>query len=340
MDTNSFNFLFYFKKFLHKRKKIFFIIFSVLFMFLLFIYFFPLPESRYSSPFEIENLQGKFVDLDDYRGYVLFKESALNENKGSITFIHGFGGSIISWRNNIDYFTNIGFSVLAIDLKGFGLSEKKRDTNYDHISQAEYIKQILDKFEIEKTHIVAHSMGANIALHFALKYPEKLKSISLVSPALVLNNNFFSSFFNFLNITPFSQLFRQLITRILTYENFETFLINAYFKKELVTEDVVNMYFKPLEIKNWDLALLGIIRDSTKNSLPKNVFDFLKSQDNFKIQIVWGEYDSIISIQEGLQLNKLFENAIFRIMRNTGHMPMEENSSEFNRLLEIFLLSV
>ena len=51
------------------------------------------------------------------------------ESKGnSVLLIHGLGGSIESWINNIEIISSHGFQVIALDLPGFGLSDKPQIT--------------------------------------------------------------------------------------------------------------------------------------------------------------------------------------------------------------------
>jgi pimeloyl-ACP methyl ester carboxylesterase len=53
------------------------------------------------------------------------------ESKGNpVLLIHGLGGSIESWINNIEIISSHGFQVIALDLPGFGLSDKPHDLQY------------------------------------------------------------------------------------------------------------------------------------------------------------------------------------------------------------------
>ena len=49
------------------------------------------------------------------------------ETKGDpVLLIHGLGGSIESWQNNIETISSHGLRVIALDLPGFGLSDKPK----------------------------------------------------------------------------------------------------------------------------------------------------------------------------------------------------------------------
>ncbi|MCS7317850.1 MAG: alpha/beta hydrolase [Candidatus Dojkabacteria bacterium] len=321
------------------RKKYILLTFTTVFiMLLILLYIIPLPTTQYKGINSFSNINGEFINIDNYIGFA--KLHITTENKithaETITYVHGFGGSSFSWRNNIEYFTKAGYNVLLIDLKGFGVTQKTLDTKYDHISQAEYIFKILNHYNINKTHLVGHSMGGNISVHFALKYPNKIKSLTLVAPALVTENLIINNIGKLLLIPPFTQIYRQIITRTINMENISNFLKYNYANPEFVTNETILGYFLPLDIEDWDLALLGTLRDATENILPTDYIQQLQNH-TFPIQIIWGEYDKIIPLTNGFKLNTQIRKATFRIIPKAGHLPMEEKPSEFNELMTIFL---
>ncbi|KAJ6829904.1 uncharacterized protein M6B38_356215 [Iris pallida] len=72
--------------------------------------------------------------------------------------------------------------MFAVDLLGFGKSPKPTDGLYtieDHIDMIEI--SVLKPFQVNSFHIVAHSMGCVIALALAAKYPQMVKSVTLVA---------------------------------------------------------------------------------------------------------------------------------------------------------------
>ncbi len=92
-----------------------------------------------------------------------------------IIFIHGLACSNDSFRDvfTTDYFP--GKSVLAVDLIGFGSSDKPEDFSYTMEAQAKIIEELIEALPRKKLHIVAHSMGGAVAL---LLKPELLSSLA------------------------------------------------------------------------------------------------------------------------------------------------------------------
>ncbi|KVH91739.1 Alpha/beta hydrolase fold-1 [Cynara cardunculus var. scolymus] len=75
------------------------------------------------------------------------------------------------------------YRLFAIDLLGFGKSPKPHDSLYtmkEHLDMIE--RSVLEPNKIESFHIVAHSLGCILALALAVKYPNSVKSLTLLAP--------------------------------------------------------------------------------------------------------------------------------------------------------------
>ncbi|KAJ3672503.1 hypothetical protein LUZ60_007224 [Juncus effusus] len=111
-------------------------------------------------------------------------ESAVKEN---VIFIHGFISSSLFWTETIfpvfTQKTKSSSRLLAVDLLGFGRSPKPEDSLYtlrEHVEMIE--KSVIEKYKLKSFHIVAHSLGSVLALALAVKYPDAIKSLTLMAP--------------------------------------------------------------------------------------------------------------------------------------------------------------
>lgn len=110
-----------------------------------------------------------------------YKESG----KEVIIFIHGLGCAKESFDAAFDFPKFNDFSLLAIDLVGFGDSSKPQDFTYTMEVQAEICKLLLDELNPKRVHIVAHSMGGAIGLLLAEKLSNKLISFTNIEGNLI-----------------------------------------------------------------------------------------------------------------------------------------------------------
>ncbi|XP_031496575.1 probable lysophospholipase BODYGUARD 1 [Nymphaea colorata] len=110
-----------------------------------------------------------------------------NKEFTDVLFIHGFVSSSVFWTETL--FPNFSddvkskYRLLAIDLMGFGRSPKPSDSLYtlsEHIDMIE--RSVLDAYRVKSFHIVAHSLGCILAIALAVKYPNAVKSLTLLSP--------------------------------------------------------------------------------------------------------------------------------------------------------------
>ena len=96
-----------------------------------------------------------------------------------IVFVHGFSLDRRSWQPQIAHFAK-AHRVTTYDLRGFGQSSLP-DGEYEH---GDDLLALMDALGIEKALLVGLSLGANVAMTFAARYPQRLSGLVLASPGL------------------------------------------------------------------------------------------------------------------------------------------------------------
>ncbi len=98
-----------------------------------------------------------------------------------VVFLHGFGADLLTWQLCLVPLA-AQYRVVALDLPGHGRST--RDVGDASLGfMTGWLDEAFDVLGIREAHIVGHSMGAKIALGFALSQPERVASLALISPA-------------------------------------------------------------------------------------------------------------------------------------------------------------
>lgn len=112
------------------------------------------------------------------------------EHKSDLTpvvFVHGFGACSVIYREMLSL---IGESrrVYSVDMLGMGLSGKP-SIKYATLSTEQVIRLFIDSIDawateigLQTFHLVGHSLGGYICAHFAQKKPQRLASLTLLSP--------------------------------------------------------------------------------------------------------------------------------------------------------------
>lgn len=99
-----------------------------------------------------------------------------------LVLLHGLGANLLCWRWILNHLKP-HFTVTALDLPGFGQSSKPTTEKYGLDEQTERLEKILRKLGIEDSYIVGNSMGGNIALWFALRFPFRVRALCVIAPA-------------------------------------------------------------------------------------------------------------------------------------------------------------
>jgi pimeloyl-ACP methyl ester carboxylesterase len=110
--------------------------------------------------------------------------STLTAGQGEpVVCIHGLGATKASFLTTIAEISGER-KVIALDLPGFGDSEKPLGAAYDAPYFAGAVVGLLDVLGIEKAHLVGNSMGGRVSIEIGLLYPERVRSMVLLAPAL------------------------------------------------------------------------------------------------------------------------------------------------------------
>ena len=94
-----------------------------------------------------------------------------------VVFVHGIGGSTLTWKKQLDSFRE-DYNLLLIDLPGHGKSQEA-DGHLTHQSVNDEIKHVLDYVGIAKADFVGMSLGTLVIMSFAVTYPSYVNSVIL-----------------------------------------------------------------------------------------------------------------------------------------------------------------
>ena len=291
-------------------------------------YLLPLNGPSTVDPTTLADPNGAFVQAGDTRMYY----QKAGSGDVPIVLVHGFGASSFSWRENLNPIAEAGFTVYAPDMRGFGLSDKGWDKSMSQDAQADRLKAFLDAQGIDRAVLAGNSMGGGIVTNFALRYPDRVRGLVLVDPAIYGGAN--SGVASALISLPGIQRWGQHVVRFILADNDRnaSTIKSAWFDGSKVTPDVLSGYRRALQTPDWDISLLALMRDGTSNNLGPRLKDL-----NVPTLIVWGEHDTWISPTNAPKLNQDIAGSQLAIIKNAGHVPHEEKPAEFNGLLIDFV---
>lgn len=260
----------------------------------------------------------------------------------ALVLIHGFGGSTFGWRHVMEPLAASGWYVVALDLPGFGLAEKGWGGAYDHASHARFVLAVMDQMQINQAVLAGHSMGGNVVSWVAALAPERIRALALIDAAIVSPTVTPSSAASTaLSLPPLRRATRILIRSAFTEATFGELLSSAFAVKSAATPETIRGYAAASQLEDWDLALLGILRDAGANALPATIEEIVAhSGAAIPTLILWGSEDSWVPITAGEILHEALPAATYVVLPGLGHVPFEEAPAAFTTAMQEWLAAL
>ena len=272
----------------------------------------------------------KFIKVNDYE--IAYVDEGNSENV--LLFIHGLGSYLKAWDRNIPELKN-HFRCIALDLPGYGKSSKQIHSG-EVSFYVEILNAFISKLNLKNVSLVGHSMGGQIALAYAIKYPNQIVKLILAAPA---------------GFETFNKDEIELIKKIISPEIlFKTsdhqirlnYQFN-FFKMPAETEEMIS---DRIAIKTDEdfFNHCTIVSNSLFGLLNAPVFDQLK-QINIPTLIFFGKDDLLIpnkSIHQtnteeiSLRGSSQIKNSKLILLDECGHFVQYEKPDEFNAQLISF----
>jgi pimeloyl-ACP methyl ester carboxylesterase len=269
--------------------------------------------------------KGKFVIVADKKVHYIEK----GDGK-PIILIHGFLYHTVMWKKNIDALAE-KFKVYAIDLWGWGYSERLKKTEYSFELYGKQVTEFMDVLNIKKAALVGQSMGGGISVYVAAHYPERVDRLILVDPAVI---PFPMSTIGKIYQLPFIGEFLNAIPGdTLMKNNIRT---EWFYDKNKATEEYIKEVLQPTCIKGSYSGGLYVLRHVLKPPYVEREANLLAKM-NKPILMIHGREDKLVPLDTSKALNDLWKESKLVIFEKARHSPHEEYPERFNKLAIDFL---
>ena len=232
-----------------------------------------------------------------------------------VLFIHGFGGDLDNWLFNIDAIGEKN-PVIAMDLPGHGQSTIKLPSGGASIeAMAQFVINFMRELNVEKAHLVGHSMGGAIAAKIALLNPTLVDTLNLICTAGMgddINSSYTHGFSS-------SESKREL----------KPFLELLFADSSLVSRQMVDDVLKYKRLDGVTSLLIELGESLFGSGLQKEK-PVKELTDKHKILVIAGEKDQIISAKH---IENAPSQAKVELFSDAGHMAQMEKATEVNKLI-------
>ena len=264
----------------------------------------------------------------DVEGVQYFYREVGENNPDTILMIHGFLGSSYDFIDVMNALKD-RYHIIAVDMIGFGLSEKPIDFDYAKQNQAQGLVKFLDTLGIDEVTIMAHSMGGEVSIHLAHDYPDYVNEMILIG-----SGGYVEESQNGLMPSNIPMFVYDYVVR--NYYIQRTFFLTAYAQDEIDTGRITFHDFDEMYYVNKTIPgniLQAFTRDNDSGST--NAKLALVRQPTL---LIWGEFDSFIPLATGIKLQQAMSDvAQLVVMEDAGHLPFDTYFEEFMIHVEEFI---
>jgi len=247
-----------------------------------------------------------------------------------LLLIHGFGASIGHWRKNIAVLASGGYRVYAIDLLGFGGSDKAPLSYSLELWQAQ-IKAFWDSHIQEKTVFIGNSIGGLLVLMLMSEYPEITDGGILINSAGGLNHRpeelnlplrlVMGTFTKLVNSPIIGKWLFDLIRQ---KGRIRQTLYQVYCDPQAVTDELVELLYEPSNDPNAQKVFASVLT-APPGPRPAELLEKIKQP----LLVLWGDKDPWTPIR-GAKIYQENAQIEFSVIEGAGHCPHDENPEEVN----------
>ena len=268
----------------------------------------------------------QWVSVDGLRlRYREWGEAAAD--RPDILLIHGFGNSLQSFRDLAPALAGC-CHVVAIDMPGYGLSDKPVDHDYHNGPQAQVLVAAAKQLGLRRVVYAGHSLGGAVALQAAVRDPEA-GGLVLMNPGIIRTG-----------VPKIVQLtlppLPRMSAKMFGDRGFRgAFLRKSYVRPEIVTEQVI------------DEVMLGARTDDYMTGMTRLMTQYregeeiaLAPQVKVPTLIPWGDRDRNKPLSEADELQRMIPGSRLVHFADAGHYVHEEATLGVARAIQDWLRDV
>lgn len=270
--------------------------------------------------------RGRWVSLD---GLDLF---LLDEGTGApVLLLHGVPTSSYLWRDVAPVVAQ-AYRVLAPDLPGFGFSDKPRGRPYTVVAQADAVRALLDRLDIEGCALVGHDLGALVAAELIAREPERYPHLVLTNTSLRAQGWSGASPLSLLRLPVLGEIAMALARRWMLGLAMRPYLA----RPDRLTREVLDHYWWPFA-NGFKPVLLAMARERVGSAADFTRWRAALAGYPGAALIVWGLRDPTFGAEDLTDIRGLLPRATVQAFPNANHFLPEDRPLALGRMIALFV---
>ncbi len=258
-----------------------------------------------------------------------------------VVLLHGFPEFWYSWRYQIPFLAEHGYTVVAPDLRGYNDTDKPRN-GYDVPTLLRDIAGLIRGLGQDQAIIVGHDWGGGLAWQFAIHYPymtSRLIVINAPHPSAMrrefrtlkqLRKSWYIFFFQ-IPWLPEAFLLRNHANEV------GRMLHGAALQKAAFPPEVTAKYQEAMSKPGAMTAALNYYRQLFRHLPPPATRE--NTQVSAPTLLIWGEHDIALGIEMTYGLEQWVDDIEVKRLPDSGHWVQQEQPHKVNQLMLDFLQS-
>ncbi len=270
----------------------------------------------------------RFIEVD---GVELHYQEFGDSNNPTLILIHGYTASTYVWKTVAPLLANEDFHVIAVDLIGYGFSEKPAWFDYTIASQSRMLLRFMNRLGIGKATIVGSSYGGAVSSWFALDYPERVEKLVLVGSVINDDPKKGSPVLKLANLPGVGEVITPFLVDSRVFLKYRMQHAIDSTNHDIITEERIDSVLRPIKSADGHNSLLTTSRNWNANRIEEDAHLI-----NNPTLLIWGDNDTVIPKKTGEKLYDLILNSRLVIFNDCGHIPAEEKPDLFTELVVEF----
>lgn len=277
-------------------------------------------KAKYTSP------SSKFVEVMGMD--VHYRDEGQLNDSLPLVLLHGTGASLHTWEATVLAMKD-RYRIITLDLPAYGLTGPNPERVYTQEFYSKFMAAFLDRIGVQKCIIGGNSLGGAIAWRFTSEHPSRVEKLILIDAGGYPTQSTSVPIAFRLARTPVLKHSLKFITpRPLAAKSVK----NVYADPGKVTEAVVDRYYEL------------VLREGNRQALIDRMkgFDYPDNADMIKsitipTLVIWGDKDGLIPVENAYRFHDDLPNDSLVVLKNLGHVPMEEDALQTTAVIRSFL---
>ena len=292
---------------------------------------------------DMEYIEG-LIENDGVK--IFYREYGLKESE-PILLVHGLGAQLVHWPPHlISFLVDHGYRVITFDNRDSGLSSRFKDkpsfglgylryffrlpikTEYSLNDMAKDGVNLLNHLQIKQSHILGTSMGGMISQILCSKYPDRVKSFTLIASTASVPG-------------PLNGASREVRDMMIERSKLENPTMEEVYQREIKWVGLIGMKDRVVDTPEFRESTINNYKriEDIKDGFgyARQLYAILSSKNRIRkvrsikadTLIIHGKEDPVIDVKNSLLMQKLIRNSKLIVIPNMRHLIEEEVLDQF-----------